>query len=421
MLAFFEVAGMNAATRVFFFFAIGYLASYIFRGLNIGFSPFLIQEMGLSAADLGMLTSLYFLGFAAAQIPAGAALDTWGPRRVNAVLMLAAAAGSVVFAQAEGMPALMLGRFLIGAGVAVCMGAGLQALAQHFPAHRVPVLNGAFIAIGGLGGALVGTPLALLLDVATWRAISMAMAVLTVVASCLIWFGAVDAPANQRKGARPSVWAQFQGTWELLCSAPFWKLTLFPTISAGMFYAVQSLWMKPYLLDVSHASPAQTDGLVSMAGLAAVVGSLVSGALARRVERLGISLTVYCGLCIALFVVFQLLIMLNAPLPKVLMWSCFGIFGACCVLVFAIFVTRYPASVWGRVNTTFNMQVFFMTFVVQVAIGWIVERWEPLAPGVYPAQAHLSAWTCLLVLQIVSAVWYFWPDRSGARAQAEAA
>ncbi|WP_397474266.1 nitrate/nitrite transporter [Pusillimonas sp.] len=412
---------MNAAIRVFCFFAVGYLASYVFRGLNIGFAPFLIHEMDLTAADLGMLTSLYFLGFALAQIPAGAALDTWGPRRVNAVLMLAAALGSAVFAQAESLPALMLGRLLIGAGVAVCMGAGLQALAQHFPAHRVPVLNGAFIAIGGLGGALVGTPLALLLDVATWRAISMAMAVLTVVAAGLIWFGAVDAPVKARPGKRPTVWAQFQGTWELLCSAPFWKLTLFPSISAGMFYAVQSLWMKPYLLDVNQAGQAQTDGLVSMVGLAAVAGSLLSGALARRVERMGMSLTVYCGLCIAFFVVFQVLIVLDAPLPRALMWSCFGIFGACCVLVFAIFVSRYPASVWGRVNTTFNMQVFFMTFAVQVAIGWIVERWEPLAPGVYPAQAHLVAWVCLLTLQVVSAVWYFWPSGSRARAQAEAA
>jgi len=411
---------MNAALRVFCFFALGYFVSYVFRGLNIGFAPFLIQEMGLSAADLGMLTSLYFLGFALVQIPAGAALDTWGPRRVNATLMLASAAGSVAYAFADGLPGLMLGRFLIGAGVGVSMGAGLQALAQHFPSHRVPVLNGAFIALGGLGGALVGTPLALLLDVATWRTISMAMAAFTILTAALILFGAVDASVKGAQRNRPSVGEQFRGTWQLLCSAPFWKLTLFPSVSAGMFYAVQSLWMKPYLLDVNRAGEVLTDGLVSTVGLAAVAGSLLSGMLARRVERLGMSLTIYCGVCITMFVVFQIIIVLDLPLPRAFVWSCFGIFGACCVLVFAIFVSRYPPSVWGRVNTTFNMQVFMSTFAVQVAIGWIVEHWEPLAPGVYPPQAHLTAWIFLLTLQIVSAAWYFWPSRSRSGAQAQA-
>lgn len=408
---------MSPAIRVFFFFSAGYFVSYLFRGLNIGFAPYLIHEIDLSAADLGTLTSLYFLGFAATQIPAGAALDTWGPRRVTAALMLSAALGSLVFAFGGNMLALMVGRLLIGAGVAVCMAAALQALAQHFPAHRVPVLNGALIALGGLGGALVGTPLALLLDIASWRTISTGMAAFTVVVAGLLWFGAVDAPITRKKSVT-SLSAQFRGTWELLCSRAFWKLTLFPSISAGMFYAVQSLWMKPYLLDVSHMGLVKTDALVSLVGLAVVVGSLLSGLLARRFERLGVSLTVFCGLCVVGFVSFQVLILIDAPIAKSVLWSCFGIFGACCVLVYAILVASYPQHMWGRVNTTFTMQVFFLIFVVQMAIGWIVERWDPISAGVYPAQAHLTAWWVLVALQVASALWYFWPAKRAQQAVA---
>lgn len=415
---------MNAAVRVFIFFSAGYFVSYIFRGLNIGFAPFLTQELSLTAADLGTLTSLYFLGFAVTQIPAGAALDTWGPRRVTAVLMVLAALGSLLFAFGDGLVPLMVGRVLIGVGVAVCMGAGLQALAQHFPAHRVPFLNGALIAIGGLGGALVGTPLALVLEAATWRTVSIGMAVFTLMVAGLIWFGAVDAKSAAAKASnagRPSVWNQFQGTWRLLCSAKFWKLALFPSVSGGMFYAVQSLWMKPYLLDVNQAGQAHTDALVSLVGLAAVCGSLLSGVLARRVERLGMTLTMFCGVCLALYVAVQGLIVMDAPIPKSVLWGCFGLFGACSVLVFAILVTRYPPTMWGRVNTTFNMLVFFMIFAVQNIIGLIVELWEPVALGVYPGEAHLTAWVCLLTIQIACAAWYFWPEGSGQAVAVEAA
>ena len=49
---------MQNATRVFLFFSFGYFVSYLYRGINIGFAPFLTTEIGLSAGDLGMLTSL---------------------------------------------------------------------------------------------------------------------------------------------------------------------------------------------------------------------------------------------------------------------------------------------------------------------------------------------------------------------------
>ena len=57
-----------------------------------------------------MLTSAYFLSFAAFQLPLGVLLDRYGPRRVEATLLLFAAAGAFVFARAETLTGLMIGR-----------------------------------------------------------------------------------------------------------------------------------------------------------------------------------------------------------------------------------------------------------------------------------------------------------------------
>ncbi len=59
------------AVRVLIVFALGYFVSYVYRSINIGFAPYLRAEMGLSAADLGTLTGIYYLAFALVQIPAG--------------------------------------------------------------------------------------------------------------------------------------------------------------------------------------------------------------------------------------------------------------------------------------------------------------------------------------------------------------
>src|ERR1700760_4109224 len=161
----------TARLRVFFLFAAGYFVSYVFRGVNLGFAPLITHDLGLSAADLGLLTSLYFIGFAGAQIPAGVLLDHYGARRVTAVTLLFAALGIWVFGAAHSLGMMMVGRLLIGVGVSVCLGAAFKALAQHFPAPRLPLMNGLVMAIGGSGGVMVGSPLTWVLGFSNWRAV----------------------------------------------------------------------------------------------------------------------------------------------------------------------------------------------------------------------------------------------------------
>jgi sugar phosphate permease len=49
-------------------FAAGYYLSYVFRTINALIAGALTQELGLSPADLGLLTSVYFLAMAAVQV-----------------------------------------------------------------------------------------------------------------------------------------------------------------------------------------------------------------------------------------------------------------------------------------------------------------------------------------------------------------
>src|SRR5580692_6981120 len=157
--------------RVFLLFSAGYFVSYVFRGVNLGFAPLITHDLGLSAADLGLLTSLYFLGFAGAQIPAGVLLDHFGTRRVTAATLLFAALGIWVFGAAQSLGVMMVGRLLIGVGVSVCLGAAFKALAQHFASARLPLMNGLVMAIGGFGGVMVGSPLTWVLGFASWRSV----------------------------------------------------------------------------------------------------------------------------------------------------------------------------------------------------------------------------------------------------------
>jgi len=400
--------------RVFLLFSAGYFVSYVFRGVNLGFAPFITHDLGLSAADLGVLTSLYFLGFAGAQIPAGVLLDHFGPRRVTAVTLLFAAAGIWVFGAAHSLGMMMAGRLLIGVGVSVCLGAAFKALAQHFASARLPLMNGLVMAIGGFGGVMVGSPLTWVLTFSSWRSVCVGLGLMTVAVALAQW---MLVPETNETRHQASIGAQFQGTLHILRSATFWKIASFSVVTQGVFYAMQSLWVGAWLRDVQGFAPKEAAALVSILGFAMMAGCVGFGAAARSLERRGVSLYAFCGIGMTLYVLTQLLIVFNAPLPASLLWAAYGIFGGTGILTYAVMARSFPAQMTGRVNTTLTLIIFLLIFGFQIGVGAVLSHW-PASGGHYPATAHLAAWGILIAFQVLSAVWYVIPGRKPVHAAA---
>lgn len=402
--------------RVFAVFALGYFVSYLFRGVNLGFAPFLSHQMGMTATDLGTLTSLYFLGFAGAQIPGGVLLDHFGPRRVTSCVMLIAATGALIFGLSHSIGVMMLGRLLIGVGVSVCLGGAFKATAQHFPVAQLTLVNGLIMAVGGLGGVAVGTPLSWLLSITPWRAVSVGLAVLTVVVAAIIWIGG---PRTRDTHHQASVLEQFKGTAHILRSRAFWKTATFSALTQTVFYAMQSLWVGAFLRDVVPAgtanATARAASLVSVLGGAFIVGNIGFGALARSFERRGVSVQLFSGVTMTLFVLVQALLAARVPLPAPILWAAYGALGGTGILTYAVLAEYFPPRMIGRVNTTFTLVIFVGIFLAQIAIGAALAHW-PALDGHYPAIAHQTVWAGLIALQLLGGVWYFMPTR---RASAE--
>src|SRR5262245_38017463 len=67
----------NLVLVVFCPFAAGYFLSFFFRHVNAVIAKDLAAELSLTSADLGFLTSMYLLAFAAFQLPLGVLLDRY--------------------------------------------------------------------------------------------------------------------------------------------------------------------------------------------------------------------------------------------------------------------------------------------------------------------------------------------------------
>ena len=139
-------------------FAAGYYLSYLFRTINALIASDLKAELNLSAADLGLLTSVYFLVFAAVQLPLGALLDRYGPRTIQSALLLLASAGALVFALADDLLGLLIGRALLSLGVALALMTGFKAIVLWFPPDRLALANGWLVMLGALGAVTATAP-----------------------------------------------------------------------------------------------------------------------------------------------------------------------------------------------------------------------------------------------------------------------
>ena len=157
----------------------------------------------------------------------------------------------------------------------------------------------------------------------------------------------------------------------------------------------------------SHAI-ARAASLVSMLGAAFIIGNIGFGALARVFERRGVSVHLFSGVTMMLFVVVQALLAARAPLPAPLLWAAYGAFGGTGILTYAVLAGYFPPQMIGRVNTTFTLVIFVGIFAAQIAIGAVLAHW-PAHDGHYPAVAHQVVWLGLIVLQLAGAMWYFMP------------
>ena len=397
---------------VFLPFAAGYYLSYLFRTVSALIAAPLTAEFALGSSALGLLTSAYFLTFAAAQLPIGILLDRYGPRRVQGVLLLVAAVGAVLFAISDGFASLVLGRALIGLGVAAALTAGLKATVLWFPAERVALVNGWMVMLGALGSVTATTPSEWLLAWIGWRGLFEWLAVATLVSAAAIYLLVPEAPPPPSIGN-----VRVLGGLGRIYSDPrFWRLAPLSATTIGTAWALQGLWAAPWLSDVEGLErPALVNHLFAMA-VALSLGALLLGVMATRLRRRNVEPRVLFGCVAALFIAAQLALILRWPLPSYVLWCFVAAVGATTVLSYATVAELFPRDLTARANAALNVFHIGGAFIVQELMGAIIDYW-PVEDTHHPLIAYQSAFGISLALQIAAWFWFVLPRAEPSRLQ----
>lgn len=386
--------------RVFLPFALGFFISFLFRSANAVIGNELASTFALSAAQLGLLTSVYFLAFATTQPLVGVLLDRYGPRRVVPALLCVAAAGSLVFATATGFVGLSIARVIIGIGVSACLMGAIKALALWYPLDRLASLTGWVVAFGSLGALVATTPVEFSAATIGWRATFVVFALIALSIAALIW----AAVPRQLAAVTPATWSEQWAVFGRIARTPlFWRLGLPMVTSQSAFQGLFGLWIVPWLMDVEDLSRATAATWLFWIAVSALIASPTFGVGADLLARRGVPRLLMLKAGMTLSVASMLLAGLT-DLARLPLLIAFGFGTMSTVLCYTFVAMLFPRAMSGRVTTAINMCMFTCTFLTQWGVGMLLQPFARSAGG-YAAEGYWLVFGVLGAIQCVSLVW----------------
>jgi MFS family permease len=387
-------------------FAAGYFLSYLFRTINAVIASDLAADLHLGPADLGFLTSIYFLIFAAVQLPFGALLDRHGPKLIQSGLLLLASAGSLVFALADGLAGLVIGRAFLALGVALALMAGFKAIVVWFPPGRVVLANGWLVMLGALGAVSATAPAEILVRSIGWRGLFAVLAGLSALAALFVLIVVPDQTLEQPRQTN----APAASPWTAYRDRRFWRIAPLSAVGVGTSWSLQGLWAAPWLRDVEGLERAAIVQHLSGMAIAVCVAALFLATVASRLRRVGITSESTLAMTVVLSMTAQAALVLGCSIPSLVLWTVIAATGAATVLSFAILAEYFPQEVSGRANAALNLLHVSAAFVLQSAMGIIIAQW-PQTNGGYAVAAHEAAMTAGICVQLLALGWFALPRR----------
>ena len=364
-----------------------YLVSQFLRNSVGVIAPDLAIEIGLSAGEIGLLSSAFFFPFAAAQLPLGVAIDRYGPKRCMLVCAAIAVVGAVAFAAATTPAALIAARVLMGLGSSCYLMAPLALYARRFPPERFTVLAGIQLAIGTIGTLFVTAPLAWASATIGWRTTFHAVAGLVVVCTILV---AIVVREDAEEGAHPASGETFResltGLLDVMCLRGFGPLFLMHTMSYSSYVLIVGLWGGPFLAHVYGYELTTRGNLLMLPAISHIVGVMLWGQ-AERIFGTYKMLVLPGALATAAALLLLAMVGRLEPFWLAVWLTVFGFLPAYFPVLVAHGRSLLPPHLVGRGMTLFNVGTIGGVFVVQLVSGLLIDLF-PAHGGVYPGEAY---------------------------------
>lgn len=389
-----------------------FVLSQFYRASVAVISSNLIDDIGIDAQGLSLISAAFFYAFAIMQIPISLYLDSIGPRLTMTVLTLAAVVGALVFAWGETIEALTLGRILLGVGMSCNFMGTLKLITLWFGPRRFATLAALVASVGTLGNIGAATPLVLMVNAIGWRMTFTVFAGLNLIIA-VVFFGVVrDRPDAQATTKAPSMASSsLKQTLEslkiLLTAKDYWIISLGTFCRYGIYAAVQALWAGPYLMQAMGVAPIAAGNILFLMSIGLVIGSPVCGFLSDAVihSRKKVIIMGLSGMIVILVILTSLAPSVDQTVLALLFFG-FGFCSSAGQVMYAHIKERMPIERAGTAMTGINFFTMSGVAVFLQGLGHLMQRIYPEA-ALGPSAFKYAFWFCAGCLGVTAILYLF--------------
>lgn len=370
---------------IFTVLAFGYILVYFHRLCPAVLAVDMMQDLQAGGALTGLLAAAYFYPYALMQLPSGLLSDSWGPRNTITLFFGVAFGGSLLLGLAPSVTWAIIGRTLVGVGVAMLFVPTLKILAEWFHAREFAFMTGILMAVGGIGSLTAATPLALLSDRIGWRASFVVVGVFTLVLAILVrllvrnrpsdmgW----PSPAGEESGKTPTEQASLRaGVGIVLRTPAFWPLAAWFFFDCAVFFSFGGLWGGPYMIQVYNLGKDHTAHILSMIAVGMIVGSPMLSYVSNNVLKSRKRVLVLCSAVVVGLAAMPAFFTSRMPIVGLyLLCLGLGIFASAVVVIgFTANKELFPVRIAGTATGIVNLFPFAGGAIFQPILGFVLER-----------------------------------------------
>lgn len=342
----------------------------------------LMEDFGVTASTIGLLTSIQFFVYTSLQIPMGILADRFGPNLFLIIGATLTGIGTILYSLGTHEFILFFSRILTGIGDATIWVNMVLILAQWFHKKEFVRLIGFAGMTGSLGFLLATVPFATLIFLLGWRITFFSTGLLLCLCGVLLYFVLVQNTKRIFSKEPVSITKELKREKSskllrrIFSSRQAWALFFCHFGVVGGYVGFISSWAVPYGINMYEMSRSEASQLI-MIGL---VGALIGAPLMSWIAGwLGTIKRPYIVVHIAVLTSWFAFLLLKGHPSIFMLIVLFFIIGfgyGASALTFAAVRQTFPLNESGIVSGFANTGGFLSAALLPIIFGYILDYFQ---------------------------------------------